>query len=281
MKNEKCKMAEKHSFIFHSAFFILHSALLFTMLYGLYLSATGIMTSSHRQDVIANNLANSETSGFKRDEPVFRQRLTAANESRRPGDWSDSVLEGLGGGLFVEPSHIDFKQGGIEQTGSPLDVAIQGDGFFAVDDKGKTRLTRDGRFQLDRTGSLIVTGGQRVLDKKMRPITLSTEAPVRIDRSGNILQGDEVVASLGVFDVPDKGKMTKLGNNLMGYPNPGQINRIEGTVHSEFIESSNVEPTDEMAQLMDSQRQLEANANMIHTQDSMLQLLVNNVGKIS
>jgi flagellar basal body rod protein FlgG len=251
------------------------------MLYGLYLSATGIMTSSHQQDVIANNLANSETSGFKRDIPVFRQRLTAAAEGRKPGDWSDPTLEGLGGGLFVEPSHVDFQQGGIEQTGSPLDVAIQGNGFFAVDDKGKTRLTRDGRFQLDRNGFLTVTGGQRVLDKKLRPIILSPESPVNIDEFGGILQDGQAVANLGVFDVPDRTQITKLGNNLMAYPNPGQITPTDATVRSEYIESSNVEPTDEMVALMDSQRQLEANANMIHTQDSMLQLLVNNVGKIS
>jgi flagellar basal-body rod protein FlgF len=251
------------------------------MIYGLYLSATGIMTSEHKQDVIANNLANSETTGFKRDIPAFRQRLTASQESRRPGDWSDPMLEGLGGGLFVQPSRIDLQQGGIEQTGSPLDVAIQGDGFFGVEDKGQTRLTRDGRFQIDRNGSLILTGGQRVLDKQGKPITLPTDSPVSIDASGNIMQGSDVIATLGTFDVPDKGRLTKLGNNLLGYADPGKITPTDATVHSEYLESSNVDSTTEMAELMDSQRQLEANANMIHIQDTMLQLTVNNVGKIS
>ena len=251
------------------------------MLYGLYLSAAGIMTSAHKQDVISNNLANSETTGFKRDMPAFRQRLTAFQENRRPGDWSDSVLEGLGGGLFVQPSRIDLTQGGIEQTGSPLDVAIQGNGFFGVDDKGQTRLTRDGRFQLDRNGSLIVTGGQNVLDKQGRPIRLTPDQPVSIDASGNIMQGNDVVATLGTFDVPDKAKLTKQGNGLLAYADPAKISPTDVTVHSEYLESSNVDPTTEMAELMDSQRQLEANANMIHIQDTMLQLAVNNVGKIS
>jgi flagellar basal-body rod protein FlgF len=251
------------------------------MLYGLYLSATGIMTNSYRQDVISNNLANSETSGFKRDVPAFRQRMVAAQENRNPGDWSDPLLDGIGGGTFAQPNHIDFEQGGIEQTGSPLDVALQGDGFFGVDEGGKMRLTRDGRFQLDRNGTLILTDGQRVLDQNGKPITLSTDAPVTVDRTGHIMQNGQVAATLGLFDVPDKSKLTKLGNGLLDYPNTNQLTQATPTVHGEHLESSNVDPTAELAELLDTQRQLEANANMIHTQDSTLQLLVNNVGKIS
>ena len=251
------------------------------MIYGLYLSATGIMTSAYTQDVVSNNLANAETTGFKRDVAAFRQRLTAAQERRNPGDWSDSILDGLGGGMFVQPNQIDFEQGEIEQTGVPLDVALQGEGFFGVDENGKTRLTRDGRFQLDRSGTLIVTGGQPVLDAAGRPIKLAPDTPATIDKSGNILQDGNVVATLGIFDVPDKSKLTKLGNGLLAYPNPNQIGPGSATIHGEHLESSNVDPTSELAALMDTQRQLEANANMIHTQDSTLQLLVNNVGKIS
>lgn len=251
------------------------------MIYGLYLSATGIMTSSYRQDVISNNLANVETSGFKRDLTGFRQRLTAAQEGRNPGDWSDPLLRGISGGTFALPNHIDFQQGMIEQTGSPLDVALQGEGFFGVQDKGKTRLTRDGRFQLDRNGNLILTDGQAVLDQSGNPITLAPDSPITIDKTGAVLQNDQIVATLGLFDVPDKSKLTKLGNGLLEYPNPNQLTQAAPTVRSEALESSNVEPTTELAQLIDTQRQLEANANMIHTQDSTLQLLVNNVGKIS
>ena len=251
------------------------------MLYGLYLSATGIMTNSYKQDVISNNLANTETSGFKRDVPAFRQRLTAAQEGRDPSDWTDPLLEGIGGGILAQPNHIDFEQGDIEQTGSPLDVALQGEGFFGVDEGGKMRLTRDGRFQLDRNGALTLTGGQRVLDPAGKPITLSPDSPVVIDRTGQILQDGKTVSAIGLFDVPDKSKLTKLGNGLMQYPNPNQVTAAEPTVHSEHLEGSNVDPTTELSQLIETQRQLEANANMIHTQDSTLQLLVNNVGKIS
>ena len=251
------------------------------MIYGLYLSATGIMTNSYRQDVISNNLANSETSGFKRDATSFRERMTAAQQNRNPADWSDSALGGLTGGTFAQPNHIDFEQGPIEETGSPLDVALQGDGFFGVEDGGKMRLTRDGRFQLDRNGALTMSDGRAVLDQAGKPITLTPDTPATIDKTGSIMQDGQVVATLGIFDVPDKAKLTKLGNGMLDYPNPNQITPATPTVFGGHLESSNVDPTTELAQLIETQRQLEANANMIHTQDSTLQLLVNNVGKIS
>src|SRR5438477_1085662 len=106
------------------------------MLYGLYLSAAGVQTSSYRQDVIANNLANSETVGFKRDLALFQARRTALNESRRAGDWSDPLLEGLGGGTFVMPPATDHSQGELDHTGATLDLAVEGDGYFAVNDGG-------------------------------------------------------------------------------------------------------------------------------------------------
>ena len=86
------------------------------MIYGLYLSASGVMASSYRQDVLANNLANSETIGFKRDLALFRQRPTAARENGRPNA-SDSIQEALGGGLYAEPTRVDRTQGEMEQTG--------------------------------------------------------------------------------------------------------------------------------------------------------------------
>ena len=251
------------------------------MLYGLYLSAGGVMSSSHKQDVIANNLANSETTGFKRDIPAFRQRLTAAQENRRPGDWTDPALEGLGGGLFVQPSTFDLQQGAIEKTGNPLDVAIDGNGFFGVLDKGQTRLTRDGRFRLDQRGNLVNNSGQSVVDDRGLAINLPADGPISIDAKGAILQRGKVVAQVGTFDVPDRSKLEKLGNGLLSYPDANRITPTAATVHGEALESSNVDPATELSDLMDSQRQLEMNANMIHIQDTMLQRLVNDVGKIS
>jgi flagellar basal-body rod protein FlgF len=256
------------------------------MIYGLYLSAAGVMSSSYRQDVIANNLANSETIAFKRDLPLFHERLTAAQEYHGARN-SDPLMEGLGGGLLASPSLVDTTSGDLEDTGNPLDVAIQGSGFFAVDNPGQpdqAHLTRNGRFILDRQGNLVLSdmSGHKVLDVDGKPIQLAPGQQVIVKANGSIVTRDgEEVARLGVFDVPHPEKLAKAGATLLNYPDRKELTASDSIVRGEFIERSNVDPTTEMAELMDAQRQLEANANMIHYQDSTLQLLCNSVGKIS
>ena len=102
------------------------------MIYGLYLSASGVVTNSFRQDVIANNIANSETIGFKRDLANMQQRPTAAQERADSDDSIDPMLENIGGGLLASRASVDTRQGEFEPTGNNLDVGIQGNGFFRV-----------------------------------------------------------------------------------------------------------------------------------------------------
>ncbi len=253
------------------------------MIYGMYLSATGIIANSHRQDVIANNLANSETVGFKRDLALFQERQTESREQHgaRQGD---PLLEGVGGGLYLSPTAIDTKQGELEHTGAPLDVAIEGNGYFAVQDKGKTSLTRNGRFMVDRQGNLVLADeqGHKVLGANGQPIRIVDNAPVYVNPDGGISQSGREVAQIGVFNVSKPGKLVKEGATLFSYADQKDIQPITtAQVKGEFVERANVDPTTELAELMDTQRQLEANANMIRYQDSTLQRLVNDVGKIS
>jgi len=253
------------------------------MIYGLYLSATGILANSYNVDVLANNLANSEAVGFKRDMTLFRQRLTAAEQSHRAGDWSDPILEKMGGGLAVNPTVIDTQQGELESTGNPLDLGIDGKGYFAVKDASGTHLTRDGRFMVDPNGNLIMSNsrGSQVLDDQQQPIVLSSGATASVGTDGSITQNGAIVSKLGLFDVPDQAKLTKDGADEMNYPDLTDLRAGTGQMRSQTIERANVDPTTELAQLMEAQRQLEANANMIHTQDETLQQLVQDVGKIS
>lgn len=254
------------------------------MLYGLYLSATGVMTNSYRQDVIANNLANSETVGFKKDLAMFRQRPTAAEESPDKRSWTDPLMEGIGGGTFAEPTVIDTTDGSIERTGSTLDNAIHGPGFFTVDDQGQTRLTRNGQFMVNNNGFLVTTSGQHnVLDSAGNPIKLDATA-INITTTapdGTITQGDKVVAKLGVVDIPDQAKLQNTGGNMFSYADTDELTASDSIIQNGTLEESNVDPATELAALMDTQRQLEANANMIHYQDSTLDKLINTVGKIS
>ena len=250
------------------------------MLYGLYLSATGVVTSSYKQDVVANNLANSESVGFKRDLPMFQERLTEAAARRQPGA-SNPLLEKLGGGLFASPTRFDPRQGELEMTGNALDVAIEGSGFFAVQDGGGSRLTRNGQFAVDRKGRLILANGegQAVLDPAGKPVLLAPGLPTTIARDGTITQAGQPVGRVGFFDVPDPKRLIKQGGSLMAHPGQSLVPGA-GSLRSEFVERANIDPATELAALMETQRQLEANANMIRYQDQTLGRLVNEVGKI-
>ncbi|HEX4796501.1 MAG TPA: flagellar hook basal-body protein [Humisphaera sp.] len=252
------------------------------MIYGLYLSAQGLIANSYRQDVLANNLANSETTGFKRDLAFFRERPTAMQERNRPGDWSDPLQEQLGGGLLAQATMVDRSQGELEHTGNPLDMAIEGDGYFAVTSNGQTRLTRDGRMITDNNGQLILaTGkGNPVLDVNGKPIILQQSGSTLVAQDGTISQDGRPVARIGVFKIADADKLQQLGGTLLGFPQSSQLQAANGLIRNEFIERANVDPTSELAGLMDTQRLLEANANMIRYQDTTLQRLVNDVGKI-
>ncbi len=123
------------------------------MLYGLYVSAAGVISSSYKQDVLANNLANSETTGFKRDMALFTERRTESQE-RGTARGTNSSLENLGGGLFVAPSSFDGEQGNVETTSNTNDLAIMGSGYFGIRSGGKDYLTRAGNLTADAQGTL-------------------------------------------------------------------------------------------------------------------------------
>lgn len=257
------------------------------MIYGLYLSAAGVMASVHRQDVIANNLANSETAGFKRHVANFQQRLTEA-QARRNRDETNGLLDGIGGGLFLSPTQVDLSQGELEQTGNNLDAAIFGSGYYLVEDHGTPRLTRDGRFMLNANGELILANGtgQRVLDPKGNPIRLPGEIAdhLQVGRWGEITSfgNPEPLAHLGVFDVADPTQLVKQGQNLFSYPelDPKNLSFSRAELRAGFVERANVDPATELTALIETQRQLEANANMIRYQDTALGKCVNEVGRI-
>jgi flagellar basal-body rod protein FlgF len=253
------------------------------MIYGLYLSATGVLANTYRQDVIANNLANIETVGFKRDLAPFRQRLTES-QSRQldPKQRSNPDLEMLGGGLALAPTSTDFSQGELDSSSNPLDLGLQGPGFFAVQHNGQVMLTRDGRMMVDREGRLTLASGQgQVLDNQRRPITLAPNQPASIAPNGDITQGGKPVGRVGVFDVANLQTLRKQGGMLFACPNPDRTLRpSDSEVRSGAVERSNAEPSRELISLLDAQRQIEANANMIRYQDQTLARLVNDVGKI-
>ena len=254
------------------------------MNYGLYSSATGVLANSYRQDVIANNLANVETVGFKKDLVSFREYLTEARlRGLNPRRHSNAMLEELGGGLAVAPTKVDLSQGDLEQTGNPTDVALDGAGFFAVRHGRQVMLTRDGRLAVNRDGQLIrITGGEPVLDEKLNPINVTPGATIAMGKDGTVWQNGQMAGRMGVFDVSRPEMLVKKGSLLFEVKNAEkEIRPGSAEVRGGMLERANVDPATSLAELMETQRQLEANANMIRMHDQMLARVVNDVGKIS
>ncbi len=252
------------------------------MIYGMYLSATGMVTNAHQQDVIANNLANADTGGFKRSMALVEARRVEAQVTRARGD-AHPLLDNIGGGQLLAPTFVDFTQGTIEQTGNPLDTAMSGEGFLAVNDAdGQVRLTRAGALMVDHQGQLITAQGHQVLDRERKPIVLQgiPQRELTIGSRGELRRGQELLANIGLFESSDPKSLRPVGENLLALVGDARMVPARGQLIGGALEQSNVDPATELTRLMETQRLLELNANMIKYQDSTLAKLVNEVGKI-
>ena len=249
------------------------------MLYGLYLSSAGMMVQRHRLDAIANNMANVNTASFKRDVAIFRTRPVESQASPSGFTYREPVLDQLGGGTFVNPTHTEFAQGEVEVTDRPLDVCIKCSGFLPVQGAdGQVFYTRDGRLAIDESDQLIMaTGGRPVLDSTGRPIQVDRTKETTIGPDGTITQAGAVVGQLELTDFENLHALRKVGENL--YANPtgatGTMRRPE--LISGAVEKSTVDPVKELTGMIEAQRAYEANATMIRLQDQTLGRVINNL----
>jgi flagellar basal-body rod protein FlgF len=252
------------------------------MLYGMYVSAAGALANSYRQDVVANNLANVETVGFKRDLALFQARPT---ESARGGQsrFTTAGWESLGGGIFALPTHTVWTPAALQETGGKLDVGLNGRGFFEVRNGDQINYTRDGRFTVDGGQLVTVNGHLPVLDASGQPITLDRDLlnKVTINEMGEISQGDAPVARLAVVDVDQPQQLRKLGNNRYAYSGANAPQAVTTSVKQGAVEGSGVNPTDEMVSMIRTERMFEQNISMLKAQDQSLGLAVSRLGMIT
>jgi flagellar basal body rod protein FlgG len=162
-------------------------------------------------------------------------------------------------------------------------MAIEGEGFFMVQDgRGERRLTRDGQMGRNDRGELVLLSNpdHRVLDVRGRRITMLAKNTVNVAENGNLMQKGRVVGRIGVYRVADPQSLSKEGDSLWSGDLRTARTTNDALIRGRYIEGSNVEVSMELAALINTQRQLEANANMIRFQDQTLSRLVNDVGKI-
>lgn len=256
------------------------------MNYGMYLAATGVLTSMYRQDVLANNLANVNTVAFKPDVVYTRLRLPERLESG--GANPQQLLERLGGGHLLSPTRLNLTQGSLTDTGNDLDLAIDGEGFFVVRSTGtgneQLRLTRDGRFTLNSAGELVMAGtGMKLLDIENQPIRLDRTATVHVRSNGDLVQNGKVRATLRIATATDQDQLSKLGNNVLtvNSTDPQALRPADGRLLQRRLEASAVDPVMMLNAMISASKAASANLKMMQYHDHIIGQAVNTLGRVA
>jgi len=263
------------------------------MIRGMYAATAGMMTMLSRVQTISNNLANVNTPGFRED----TLRLTSFPSqlmSRLFSGGAQNVGATING-VVSESMATRFGQGSLRQTEGQLDMAINGDGFFAVQTTQGVRYTRDGSFRRDGANQLVTSQGDLVLSAQGTPITVppgaisvSPEGQIRVTplaTGGQPGAVDQAVAQVGVYTFAEPGQLRKTSGNLFDDPNGLAQPAAQGatgpsTVHQGFLENSNVDPARAMADMMVAQRSYEASAQMLKLQDDITARAVSDLGRL-
>jgi flagellar basal-body rod protein FlgG len=256
------------------------------MIRSLYTSATGMAAQQIEQDVIANNLANVNTVGFKKSRANFQDLMYQVYSKAGAASATGIQLPaGIEIGMGVKPISVQkiFTQGDYQSTGNALDWAIEGDGFFQIDDgSGGTSYTRNGSFKINQDGNICNSEGLLLTPAINIPqgavvITVDKSGVVTTtDNAGNMTQAGQI--QIATFINPSG--LTSIGHNLYNKTdasgeatigNPNADGR--GAISQHFLETSNVSVIDEMVKMIIGQRNYEINSKSIQTADSMLSII--------
>jgi flagellar basal-body rod protein FlgF len=251
------------------------------MIKGLYAAASAMVAGETQQKVLSHNIANLDTPGFK------QAMLTLARFETTPVVYSpgnitksnqETYIGDLGLGVQTTPETTDFSEGPLNSTGQPLDVAINGSGFFRVRTPDGERYTRDGRFNRDATGQLTTIDGFQVLNSSGQPIKLP-EGSVSIAPDGTISVNNVTAGQLGLaaFLNPAAELTRDQSNTYTAAAAP--TGKVDGQVRQGYLESSNANEAQLMAQLDLVSKSYEAAQQMVQNQDELLGKTISQLGQ--
>lgn len=240
----------------------------------LYVGLSRQMTLKREMDVIANNIANSDTVGFKVESLMLREDVQ--QPSNKP--WTGSAPPEKISFVHDAGVSLDYTQGALKQTGATFDLGLKGDGFFQVQTANGNRLTRDGRFTLNAQGQLVDLGGNPVLSSGGQPLRIDPNKTMpTIAHDGTISQDGVVAGKVGTFQVADRAQ---LGKESSGMFDPGAQTPTadpKTTVQQGMLENSNVDAIQQMTRMIAVSRAYEQVSNMMdqtsNTSDESIQRL--------
>jgi len=242
---------------------------------GMYSAVSGNIASMQMMDVITNNLANVNTSGYKKDRMVFESIL---NEAKNPTLPAGSLTDGP---ILAEYSvETDFSPGSVKQTGNPLDLSLDGEGFFVVNTPGGKAYTRQGNFHMDSENRVVSSEGYE-LQGTGGSITIKG-GKLEINSKGEVFVDGQQAGTINIVDFPKPYKLQKLGSALFV---PSEENGAEqpavGTrINQGSIEGSNVQSLLEMVTLIANTRFYEQCVKTVQSYDQMAAKAANDLGKV-
>lgn len=259
------------------------------MIRSLYTAATGMIAQQLNLDVIANNLANVNTTGFKKGRADFQDLMyQVIEEPGTAANQSGTSPTGIQVGLGARPAAVGkiFGQGDFQSTNNPLDVAIEGDGFFQITlPNGDVNYTRSGAFKIDEAGNLVTSDGYQVTPAISIPadaigITIAADGNVSVKQPGSTAASQ--VGQIQLARFPNPAGLRAKGKNLFEETDssgaatlgtPGETGL--GTLAQNFLEGSNVSVVEEIVQMVTGQRAYEASSKVIQTADQLLSTAIN------
>jgi len=238
------------------------------------IAASGLRSRMQELDILANNLANTSTRGYKADRELYS--LYTSNDA-------SGVAEGGTETPWIKATWVDFAQGTTAPTGNPSDVALVGKGFLAVRGSSGTLYTRNGSLKVTSKGDLVAAEDRAVLDASGNPVKLNPSLPYDIDRGGVLTQGGNTVAQLSVVEFSNPAGLVKAGQAYFRASGSGVVATpaIATEVHQGQLEESNAGPAEGAVRLVDVMRQFEMLQKAITLGAEMDKQAISEVAKVN
>ncbi len=253
------------------------------MIRGIYTSASGMLAETVRTDVISNNLANVNTTGYKRDVTINKDFASLLME--RINDGPVTPIGGMGVGTVVDEIATIQDQGAFKVTGNPLDVAIKGKGFFVIQTPAGERYTRNGSFQRSAQGELVTSEGYRVMGQggpiqlgDTEKVNISSDGRVQLHQPGQIEAVE--IGQLRMVEFADEKQLLKEGDSMFKAAPNARAQASTTMVEQSALEMANTNAVTEMINLIAAFRSYEINSKAVQTHDTLMGRAVNDVGKL-
>ena len=252
------------------------------MLRGVYTAGSGMIAEGYRTDTIANNIANADTVGYKKDINITKEfnneLIKRINDQADQGE--KPVIGRMGFGVINDENFVNHAAGSMKTTGNSLDVAIEGNGYFTIETPQGLRYTRAGNFTLNSNQEVVTAEGHRVLGAGNVPLVkIDDELPITISKDGTVYNGDQEIGLLAIVDFENKNLLKKQAGTMFVAPDNANQLPFTGRLHQGALEASNINVVQEMVNLISSYRAYEINSKAVQSQDQITDRAINDVAK--